>query len=100
MIDHPLKKAMNRLEVAGRLIQWVVELSEFDIRYQPKHAIKAQALADFIAKFTPNHDDLDETENNKRWVVHVDGSSTRYAGGISVVLQFPEGDKMKHKVRL
>ena len=33
--DHSLKKAMNKLEAAGRLIQWAVELSEFDIRYQP-----------------------------------------------------------------
>ena len=41
MTDHLLKKAMNRLEAAGRLIQWAVELSEFDIRYQPRHAIKA-----------------------------------------------------------
>ena len=43
MTDHPLKKAMNKLEAAGRLIQWAVELSEFDIRYQRRHAIKAQA---------------------------------------------------------
>ena len=95
--DHPLKKAMNRLEAAERLIQWAVELSEFDIRYQPRHAIKAQALADFIVEFTPNHD---ETENSKRWVVHVNGSSTRHAGGVGVVLQSLEGDKLKHKVRL
>ena len=31
MIEHLLKKAMNKLEAAGRLIQWAVELSEFDI---------------------------------------------------------------------
>ena len=49
MTDHPLKKAMNKLEAVGRLIQWTIELSEFDIRYQPRNAIKAQALADFIA---------------------------------------------------
>ena len=49
MIDHPLKKVMNKLEAAGRLIQWAVELSEFDIKYLPRHAIKVQALADFIA---------------------------------------------------
>ncbi|XP_030934540.1 uncharacterized protein LOC115959990 [Quercus lobata] len=97
MTDHSLKKAMNRLEATGRLIQWAVELSEFDIRYQPRHAIKAQALADFIAEFTPSHN---ETEDSKRWIVHVDGSSTRHAGGIGVVLQSPEGDKLKHKVRL
>ncbi|XP_030934103.1 uncharacterized protein LOC115959721 [Quercus lobata] len=97
MTDHSLKKAMNRLEAAGRLIQWAVELSKFDIRYQPRHAIKAQALADFIAEFTPSHN---ETEDSKRWIVHVDGSSTRHVGGIGVVLQSPEGDKLKHKVRL
>ena len=41
MTDHPLKKTMNKLEATGQLIQWAVELSEFDIRYQPRHAIKA-----------------------------------------------------------
>nr|XP_023901973.1 uncharacterized protein LOC112013826 [Quercus suber] len=98
MTNHPLKKAMNKLEAAGRLIQWAVELSEFDIWYQPRNAIKAQALADFIAEFTPNHEDLEE--GNKKWVVHVDGSSTLYAGGIRVVLQSLEGDKLNYKVRL
>ena len=33
MTDHPLKKAMNKLEAAGQLIQRAVELSEFDIKY-------------------------------------------------------------------
>ena len=33
MTDHPLKKAMNKLEAIGQLIQWAVELSEFDIKY-------------------------------------------------------------------
>ena len=60
MMDHPLKKAMNKLEAVGRLIQWAVELSEFDIRYQPRNVVKAQALANFIAEFTPSHDDLHE----------------------------------------
>ena len=75
MTYHPLKKAMNKLEAAGRLIQWVVELSEFDIKYLPRHAIKAQALADFIAEFTPSHNDLEMAED-KKWIIQVDGSST------------------------
>ena len=100
MTDHPLKKVMNKLEATGRLIQWAIEFSEFDIRYQPRNTIKAQALADFIVKFTPSHGDLDEMEGNKTWVVHMDGSSTLHAGGIGVVLKSPEADKLKHKVRL
>ena len=39
-------------------------------------------------------------EDNKRWVIHVDGSSTQHAGRIGVVLQSPEGDKLKYKIRL
>ena len=100
MTDHLLKKAMNKLEATGRWIQWVVKLSEFDIRYQPRHAIKAQALADFIAEFTPNCGDVEGMKDSKKWVVHVDGSSTQHAGGIGVVLQSFEGDKLKHKICL
>ena len=100
MTNHPLKKAMNKLEAARRLIQWVVELSEFDNRYQPRNAIKAQALANFIVEFTPSYDYLKGMEDSKKWVVHVDGSSTQHAGGIEVVLQSPEWDKLKHKIHL
>ena len=53
LTDHWLKKAMNKLEATGRLIQRAVELSKFDVRYRPREAIKAQVLADFIVEFTP-----------------------------------------------
>ena len=99
MTDHPLKKAMNKLEAAGRLIQWAVELSEFDIKYLPRHAIKAQALVDFIADFTPSHNESKVVED-KKWIIHLDGSSTQHAGGIGVMLQSPEGDKLAYKVCL
>ena len=91
---------MNKLEAKGSLIQWVVELSEFDIRYQPRSSIKAQVLADFIVEFTPNHVDLDEVDEAKKWVVHVDGSSTQNTGGIRVTLKSPKGDKLKYAVHL
>ena len=100
MTNHPLKKAMNKLEAAGRLIQWAIELSVFNVRYQPRSAIRAQVLADFIAKFTPNQGELDEVDKAQRWVVNVDGSSTLYVGGIGVILQFSEGDKLKYAARL
>ena len=51
MTDHPIKKSMNRPEAAGRMVQWPIKLSQFDIEYLPRTAIKVQALADFIAEF-------------------------------------------------
>ena len=43
---------MNKPEAVGRMVQWAIELSQFDVEYRPRTAIKAQALADFIAEFT------------------------------------------------
>ena len=100
LTDHPLKKAMNKLEATGRLIQWAIELNEFDVRYQPRNAIKAQVLADFIEEFTPNQGEQDGVDEAQRWVVNVDGSSTLYIGGIRVILKSLEGDKLKYATRL
>uniref|UniRef100_A0A2N9FQA3 Integrase catalytic domain-containing protein n=1 Tax=Fagus sylvatica TaxID=28930 RepID=A0A2N9FQA3_FAGSY len=66
LTNHPLHKAMNKPDAAGRLIQWAVELSEFDIEYHPRQAIKAQALADFIAEFTVTEDEPSEEKPGRR----------------------------------
>ena len=52
MMGQLTKKAMNKPEVARRLVQWTIKLSQFKVKYHPRIAINAQALADFIAEFT------------------------------------------------
>ena len=60
-------------------------------------AIKAQALADFIAEFTfLEHEDNQE----ELWTIHTDGSSTQKRGGAGVVITSPEGDILKYEVQL
>ena len=41
MTDQPIKKSMNKPEATGRMVQWAIELSQFDIEYHPRTAIKA-----------------------------------------------------------
>ena len=48
-IEHPMK---HKPETSGRLVKWATELSEFEIRYKPRTAIKGKILADFIMEFT------------------------------------------------
>ena len=57
-------------------------------------------MVDFIVEFTPNHGDLDEMDEAKKWVVYVDGSSTQCVGGIGVILKSLERDKLKYTARL
>uniref|UniRef100_A0A2N9IPA1 Uncharacterized protein n=1 Tax=Fagus sylvatica TaxID=28930 RepID=A0A2N9IPA1_FAGSY len=95
-----LALAMNKPDAAGRLIQWAVELSEFDIEYHPRQAIKAQALADFIAEFTVTEDEPSEEKPDEEWEIEIDGSSVKGAGGVGIVFKTPEGHLLKHSTRL
>ena len=52
LTDKPLRRAMSSLEAARWMELWAVELSEFDIQYRPRTAIKGQVVANFIAEFT------------------------------------------------
>ena len=74
MTDQPIRKVMNKPEAAGRMVQWAIELSQFDVEYCPRTAIKAQALVDFIAKFT-TPEDVNSQED--LWTINTDGSSTQ-----------------------
>ena len=52
---HPMKQILHKPETSRRLIKWAIELSEFDIKYNPRTAIKGQVLAYFIMEFTPSN---------------------------------------------
>ena len=56
LIDSPLQRAMGNPNTARRLALWAIELSEYDIQYQPQIAIKGQVVADFIVEFTHDKD--------------------------------------------
>ncbi|XP_030936699.1 uncharacterized protein LOC115961954 [Quercus lobata] len=90
---------MNKPEAAGRMVQWAIELSQFDIEYHPRTAIKAQALADFIAEFTlPDEDRI--TDEVDRWTIQTDSSSAQRKGGVGVVITTPNGEVLKYGVQL
>ena len=41
------------------MVTWSVELSEFNIRYEPRIAIKAQTLVDFLIEMVDEEESLD-----------------------------------------
>jgi len=40
-IDCPISKILRKLELAGRMVAWSAELSEFGIKYESRGEIKA-----------------------------------------------------------
>lgn len=47
LTNSPLGGIMTHPNISGRVIKWTMELSEYDNRYEPRVAIKAQALSNF-----------------------------------------------------
>jgi len=52
MTDLPIRKVLQKPDVAGRMVRWVVELSEFDVQYDPKGPIKGRVYADFVVELS------------------------------------------------
>lgn len=48
LISSTLRHVLANLEVSGRLIKGTIELSKYNIQYQPQITIKAYALVDFL----------------------------------------------------
>ncbi|KAK2999841.1 hypothetical protein RJ639_023777 [Escallonia herrerae] len=74
LTDQPLGKVLQNPDASGRLVNWSVELGEFDIKYQPRTAIKAQALSDFVVECTIPEDpqQLILSEVSDPWLLYVD----------------------------
>ncbi|KAI9087575.1 hypothetical protein K1719_030445 [Acacia pycnantha] len=77
------------------MISWAIELSEFDITYEARHAIKSQALADFLERTNSSNEDP-ETD---LWKVYVDGSSHSKGTGRNNHRE-PEGVTIEHSLQL
>jgi hypothetical protein len=72
--SQPLKDIMRNREAAGRIEKWAAELNEFTIDYVHRSSIQSQALADFIADWTPGAQGEEATKGAEAWTVFCDGS--------------------------
>jgi hypothetical protein len=52
--SYPLKAILHNSNATGNIAKWAAELAEFQLEFQPRHAVKSQVLADFIMEWTPS----------------------------------------------
>ena len=101
-----MKSILHKPELSIRLTKWTFELSEYDITFQPRTALKSQVLADFITDFTPNVTPQADKEllnltkrSNSKWMLTVDRSCNVIGAGIGLVLTSPKGDLIQQAIR-
>jgi len=67
-------------------MKWSLELSEFDIHYESRKALKAQVFVDFLAEMT-----FPTEENKEGWTAFVDGSSNSKGSDGGIIVENGEG---------
>ncbi|KAJ9557089.1 hypothetical protein OSB04_011703 [Centaurea solstitialis] len=104
--NYPLKTVLRKPELTGRLAKWSIYLSGFDLTYKPRTVIKSQALADFVAEFSPgveqpSYDEINNVmiQDNQLWTLYVDGSSNIRGSGLGIVLKSSHGGNMMYSIR-
>nr|KYP49416.1 Retrovirus-related Pol polyprotein from transposon 297 family [Cajanus cajan] len=95
--DHPIRQVLQKPDLAGRMMKWSVELSEYSIKYEPRGAIKAQALADFVMELTSPADEGSVGET--QWILSVEGASNLGGSGAGIVLEGPGGILLEQSLR-
>lgn len=65
------------------MINWSIELFEFDIRYEPRMTIKAQALANFLVVLANE----EPVSREPSWNLFLDGASSAKGSGANIILE-------------
>ncbi|GLJ46597.1 hypothetical protein SUGI_0981900 [Cryptomeria japonica] len=106
----PLKYLLSKATLAGRLAKWVMILSEFDIKYVDRKAIKDQAITDqladaplighhpLISKFPD--EEIFMITTTQPWKLYFDGSYTRHGSGSGILFITPQGDSIPKSYKL
>ncbi|XP_057969486.1 uncharacterized protein LOC131158636 [Malania oleifera] len=101
----PIKYVFEKPAVTGRVVRWQMLLTEYDISYVTRKAIKGSVIAEYLAERAvedyqpmefefPDHD-IDsltqEEEDFEEWRMLFDGAFNVWGHGIGAVLISPDG---------
>ncbi|XBI53409.1 hypothetical protein VPH35_035643 [Triticum aestivum] len=95
----PLAEIIGNRDASGRVAKWAIALAPYTIFYQPRTAIKSQALADFLVYWAETQY-LPPAPDSTHWRMHFDGSKMRSGLGAGIVLTSPKGDKLIYTLRI
>src|SRR6266508_4098105 len=95
----PIGEILHNHDATGRIAKWAVELGSFELTFQPRTAIKFQALVDFIAEWTEVQTST-ITEKLEYWTMYFDSSLMIEGAGASIVLISPTGERLKYVLQI
>jgi len=79
MTEFPICKVLQKPDIAGQMVCWAIELSEFNVLYEPRGPIRSQMYVDFVVELSSEATKVDG--GDFQWVLSVDGSSNQQGSG-------------------
>ncbi|XP_059638274.1 uncharacterized protein LOC132280158 [Cornus florida] len=98
LTNYPIRGILSKLDLSGRITKWAIELSSFDIIYEPRVSHKGQAVTDFLLEYEDTPEEPEPPE--PQWELLVNGSSNQTSAGIGVVMSRLEGTKLQQSICL
>jgi ribonuclease HI len=95
----PLSEIIGSKDATGRVAMWAIQLAAHNILYEPRTAIKSQALADFIVDWAEVQY-LPPAPDSTHWRMHFDGSKMRGGLGAGIVLTSPKKDRLDYVLQI
>lgn len=103
LTNQPIKVVLHSPSLSGRMTKWAVKLSEYDIDFRARPAMKSQVLADFIVELLamgPEDTPLSADQADGIWTLFSDGSSSLHGSGVGIRLVSPTGEMLEQSFRL
>jgi ribonuclease HI len=111
--SHPIRSLLYRPILSGRLAQWLLQLSQYEIITETPMAIKSQAIVDLLAQF-PGEDSSSISHEvpggvgetlladlvDSIWTLKFDGSSTSSSSRVGIVLIKEDGETIAKSFKL
>ena len=95
----PIGEILHNRDATSRIAKWVVELRSFELIFQPRTAIKSQALIDFIAEWTEVQTPA-ITKKLEYWTIYFDDSLMMEGVGAGIMLISPTGERLKYVLQI
>ena len=105
-----LRYMFDRHVLTGRLMRWIILLTEFDIQYVTQKSVKGSIVADHLVSLPVSDDrSIDDdfpdeqfvsVTNITGWRLYFDGAANQSRFGIGILLISPQGDHIPISIRL
>ena len=100
LTNQPLRNILHKPDLTRRMLQWAIELSEFEIEFQPRLSMKGQVMANFVLEYSRRPNQHQESNEKEWWTLRVDGASRSSGSGVGLLLQSPTGEHLEQAIRL